>query len=212
MSGCQIAVVRRCLSSIDKIEEPFRSSPADRIRQRAAIRSFDYGGRLRDNRVVHNLVNHQSMLFDYARHEAVDPIAWDPQRVSERIVRIVDDTNAAFTLDTLWPAHPLDLGNDSDFATALTPLYYGATGVIWALHYLDALGAARTHSRWPEQLDSIRLRNRTWLAREDVEADASYLMGELPILMLQHANAPTLGLEERLAELTGIISTIPRVS
>lgn len=67
---------------------------------------------------------------------------WDAQRVRETIVRIVNDTSAAFTPDALWPAHPLDC-DDADSAPALTPLYFGATGVIWALHYLDALGAAR---------------------------------------------------------------------
>jgi hypothetical protein len=141
------------------------------------------------------------MLFDHARHEAVEPIPWDAQRVRKTIARIVDDTSAAFTPDTLWPAHPLDLGSDGDPASGLTPLYFGATGVIWALHYLDALGGARTNTRWLEQLNPIRLRNRTWLAGENFEADASFLMGELPILMLQYAQAPTLALEARLAEL-----------
>jgi hypothetical protein len=140
------------------------------------------------------------MLFDSARHEAIEPILWDAQRVRETIVRIVNDTSAAFAPVTLWPAHPLDCG-DADSATALTPLYFGATGVIWALHYLDALNVARTHIRWPEQLDPIRLRNQAWLASEDFEADASFLMGELPIRMLQFAQAPTPALEARLAEL-----------
>jgi len=126
-------------------------------------------------------------------------------RVRETIARIVDDTSAAFTPDTLWPAHPLDLESDAKSAPALTPLYFGATGVIWALHYLDALGAARTHTRWPEQLDPIRPRNRTWLTAEGFEADASFLMGELPILMLQYAQAPTPVLEARLAELIATI-------
>ena len=134
------------------------------------------------------------MLFDPARHELLEPVAWDEQRVRETIARIVDDTSAAFTPDTLWPAHPLDLESDAD-APALTPLYLGAAGVIWSLHYLDAVGAARTHGRWLEQLDPIRPRNRTWLAAEGFEADASFLMGELPILMLQYAHAPTPSLE-----------------
>jgi hypothetical protein len=140
------------------------------------------------------------MLFDPARHEPLEPVAWDEQRVRETISRIIDDTSAAFTPDTLWPAHPLDLESDAD-APALTPLYLGAAGVIWSLHYLDAVGAARTHGRWLEQLDPIRPRNRTWLAAEGFEADASFLMGELPILMLQYAHAPTPSLEARLAEL-----------
>jgi hypothetical protein len=139
------------------------------------------------------------MLFDPARHEALEPIGWDEQRVRETIARIVDDTRAAFAPDTLWPAHPLDLEGDS--TPALMPLYFGAAGVIWSLQYLDAVGAARTHNRWAEHLDPIRLRNRTWLAAEGFEADASFLMGELPILMQQYAHAPTPSLEARLAEL-----------
>jgi hypothetical protein len=141
------------------------------------------------------------MLFDPARHETLKPIAWNEQRVRETISRIVDDTSAAFTPDTLWPAHPLDLGYDANPAPALTPLYFGAVGVIWALHYLDAVGAARTHTGWPEQLAPLDAHNRTWLAAAGFQADASFLMGELPIRMLQYAHAPTPSLEARLAEL-----------
>ncbi|WP_310136282.1 lanthionine synthetase C family protein [Paraburkholderia terricola] len=113
----------------------------------------------------------------------------------------MEDTSAAFTPDTLWPAHPLDVESDAGSAPALTPLYFGAAGVIWSLHYLNAVGAARTHNGWLEQLDPIRPRNRAWLAAEGFEADASFLMGDLPILMLRYAHAPTPSLEARLAEL-----------
>jgi hypothetical protein len=141
------------------------------------------------------------MLFDPARHEALAPIAWNELRAREAISRIVDDTSASFTPESLWPAHPLDFGRDADTMSAPTPLYFGAAGVIWALHYLDATGAARSHGRWPEQLAAISERNHAWLAEEGFRADASYLMGELPIRMQQYAYAPTPSLEARLAEL-----------
>lgn len=141
------------------------------------------------------------MLFDPARHEALQPIAWDAQRVGDTIAHIADATRAAFTPDRLWPSHPLDLQSDGGYAPALTPLYFGAAGVIWALHYLEASGAARTHTEWLDQLEPIRIYNRTWLSSVGIEADASLLMGELPILMLQYSQTPTPAIEARLAEL-----------
>lgn len=139
------------------------------------------------------------MLHDPARHEDIQPVAWNEQVVREAIARIVDDTNRSYTPDALWPAHPLDRDGDAD--SALTPLYFGAVGVMWALHYLDAVGAARTHKKWPAQLAPILARNQTWLASAGFDTDASFLMGELPILMLQYAHTPSPEIEARLAEL-----------
>jgi hypothetical protein len=152
-------------------------------------------------RIVTNRLPPHTMLFDPARHEALEPIAWNAQRVRDTIAHIGATTSAAFTPDRLWPSHPLDLQTKDGSAPALTPLYFGAAGVIWALHYLEALGAARTPTRWLDQLEPIRLHNRAWLSRVGVEADASFLMGELPILMLQYAQTPSPEIESRLAEL-----------
>ncbi|CAG9274792.1 Lanthionine synthetase C-like protein [Paraburkholderia unamae] len=144
------------------------------------------------------------MLFDPARHESLDPAAWDAARAQATIARIVDDTRAAFTPEWLWPSHPLDLESDGGVAPALTPLYFGAAGVVWALHYLDALGviqAPATQTAWLDHIEPIRVHNQAWLARVGIHADASYLIGELPMLMLRHAQAPTPALEARLAGL-----------
>ena len=83
------------------------------------------------------------MLHDPARHEALNGTAWDEALVRAAIAQIVADTEARCMPGTCWPPHPLDLEPGDDPAQPFTPLYFGAAGVIWALHYLQAVGAAR---------------------------------------------------------------------
>ena len=73
------------------------------------------------------------MLYDPARHEPVQTIPWDEARVRAAIRAIVEDAEGRFSPEHYWPPHPKD--SDAD-RRALTPLYFGAIGVIWALHYL----------------------------------------------------------------------------
>ncbi|VWD06738.1 hypothetical protein BLA18110_04431 [Burkholderia lata] len=141
------------------------------------------------------------MLFNPARHEALEPVDWDADRVRIAIARIIDETSAVFTPDRLWPSHPLDLETKDGTAPALTPFYFGAAGVIWALHHLGALSAPGTRTTWLDQLEPIRAHNQRWLSIAGIDGDASYLFGELPILMLQFAQTPTPSLETRLATL-----------
>src|SRR4051812_30493280 len=82
------------------------------------------------------------MLHDPNRHESVIDIPWDEARARAAIERIVRDTELAFTPDGWWPPHPRDLGPGDDPAAPATPLYFGAAGVVWALRYLRAVGAA----------------------------------------------------------------------
>jgi hypothetical protein len=121
------------------------------------------------------------MLHDPARHEPLVPIAWDADRARATITRIVDATVAAFSPVTLWPIHPLDLDPDDPAATCF---YCGAGGIVWALEYLNAVGAATSPSI-AAHLGEIRDRNRSWLAAA-VPGDntGSYLLGELPFEMM----------------------------
>ncbi len=130
------------------------------------------------------------MLHDPARHEALAPIAWDEARVRATIARIVDETVHAFSPDTLWPTHPRDLAPADDPNVPATCLYYGAAGVAWAIDYLNAVGAAAGPSMAP-QLDTLRARNRAWLAAVPGDNAGSYLMGDLPIAMMAWGHAPT---------------------
>ena len=130
------------------------------------------------------------MLHDPARHEALRPIAWDEARVRATIARIVDETVAAFSPGTLWPAHPRDLEAGDDPDAPMTHLYCGAIGVAWALDYLDAVGAAASPSLG-SQFDMLRERNREWLAATHGDNAGSYLFGGLPIEMMAWGHAPS---------------------
>jgi hypothetical protein len=81
------------------------------------------------------------MLHDPTRHEALQIRPWDSSLAEETLQRIVRDAEARFTPGRFWPTHPRDLDGDEDPAQVSTTLYFGACGVIWALHYLQSVGA-----------------------------------------------------------------------
>jgi hypothetical protein len=139
------------------------------------------------------------MLHDAARHEPIRASGWDEARALATIERIVADTEARFAAETFWPLHPRDA--DGDHAPAY-PLYHGAGGVVWALHHLQARGAANLHRDYDRWLGPLRERNTRSLAdSRDAGADASYLMGDTGLLLVQHAVAPAREAADRLAAL-----------
>ena len=146
------------------------------------------------------------MLFDPARHEPLLALAWDPDRARQCIAQIVHDTEQRFDPQRLWPAHPRDLSPGDNPEQAFTPLYYGACGVVWALHYLQDLGAVRLRRDYLQHLDAIQQRNRAWLAASGDDGAGSYLMGDTPFALLACAGpAPRPGAcatLERLIEAT----------
>jgi hypothetical protein len=143
-----------------------------------------------------------TMLYDPARHEALQAIPWDEGRVRAVIEHIVADTEARFSPDGYWPLHPRDVSGNEDPTQPATGLYYGACGVIWALHYLQSVGAATLSRRYTDELDTLLLHNRATLkAFGDDGEEASYLMGDTPILMLAQGDAPTAARADALAAL-----------
>ena len=53
-------------------------------------------------------------MFDPARHEPLDIIPWDEDRVRACIGQIVDDAESRFTPQGWWPPHPRDLEPGED--------------------------------------------------------------------------------------------------
>ena len=139
------------------------------------------------------------MLYDPARHEPLADIAWDEGRARDAIVHIVRRTEAAFSPQTGWPMHPRDVAG-SDDAPAY-PLYHGASGVIWALTHLASSGDATLERDYRAFVDPLIPRNRQWLRSFDCTFDASYLMGETGILLLDHALNGASATADRLAAL-----------
>ena len=83
------------------------------------------------------------MLHDPTRHESLLAIAWDEESVGQTIADIVSDTEQHHSPERYWPLHPRDVEGNEDPNRLVGNLYYGACGVIWALHHLQALGAVR---------------------------------------------------------------------
>jgi len=138
------------------------------------------------------------MIHDPSRHEPLLPIEWNGALARDAIAHIVADTEARFSPETFWPLHPRDVVN-GDAAPAY-PLYHGACGVIWALTYLEAAGATTlTRPYWPF-IDTLRRRNAAWLATFG-DAEASYLMGDVPWLLLDYGLRPGDAALDRLESL-----------
>src|SRR2546423_15486078 len=81
------------------------------------------------------------MLYEPAQFEPLIDVPWEPGRVEDAIAAIVSDTDAAFDLAALWPAHESDEEREGE---PLKVLYAGAAGVIWALDALRRGGHAET--------------------------------------------------------------------
>ena len=146
------------------------------------------------------------MLYDPDRHEALAPIAWDEDRVRAFIGRLVRDTEARFDPAAGWPTHPRDAadgGADTGgkFAGRQATLYFGAAGVVWALHHLHASGAVVRTIDLSGHLEAMREPNRVAM-EQPADADfASYLMGDTGLCLVQYASTPTTALADTLAGL-----------
>ncbi len=139
------------------------------------------------------------MLYDASRHEQCATIAWDEARARAMIATIVADTEAHFSPDTFWPMHPRDA--DDDTAEPAYPLYHGACGVIWALRYLQNVGAARLTRSYSPFLDDLLARNRAGLAKEGIVAPGAYMMGDTSIRMLMFSDDPSPALAAQIEQL-----------
>lgn len=143
------------------------------------------------------------MLHDPARHEPLRPIAWDPERARAAIATIVDATVRDFRPGAGWALHPNDAVPDEDPAVPATPLYHGAAGVIWALHYLQDAGLTPGAPRLAGELPALIERNAAWLASfSGADESAAYLCGETPLRMMQLGEDPSdAAIADRLAAL-----------
>ena len=81
------------------------------------------------------------MLYDPARHEALTTTPWSDGAAADAIALIAEDAVARFDPDALWPTHPMDEPEDAD---PLCMVYFGAAGVVYALHRLSAAGTPFT--------------------------------------------------------------------
>src|SRR5690348_3734248 len=144
------------------------------------------------------------MLFLPERHEPLTAEPWDEAKARAALARIVDETDAAFTPQGLWPIHPQDVSSERP-PDCMKMLYNGAAGVIWALHELAARKhAALVHDFLPV-VRSLTARHETDLEKyEGVRtylghAHDGFLFGEAGFDLLEWKLARSREVEDRLA-------------
>ncbi len=123
-------------------------------------------------------------------HEPPTDRPWDEGRVRAAIAAIVADAEGAFDDDELWPPHPLDLEDGP--LPRVTSLYLGASGVIWALHHLQSVGAAELSRDWAPVATGLPDRYRAEPDFQDMLEGPvpSLWVGEAGILLVAHTLAP----------------------
>lgn len=126
------------------------------------------------------------MIFQPERHEPLREEAWDAARARAMIDEIVEGAENAFVPLQGWPSHPQDLRD-----TWLRGLYFGDAGVLWALHWLQARGAARLRNDYAQHVAELQ-------GLEPGE-EGSYLMGETGVLLLRQWLQPDAAWAEELA-------------
>jgi lanthionine synthetase-like protein len=141
------------------------------------------------------------VLFDPAAHERLTDTPWSAERARAAIAAIAADAEGAFDPVALWSAHPRDEAEGP--LPAVTSLYLGASGVIWALDELARAGAVELRRSWREIAAGLHER---YVASPDFpedtggEAIPSLWMGEAGILLVAHRLAPAPWQEERLLQ------------
>jgi hypothetical protein len=119
-------------------------------------------------------------LYDPSRHEQLAGDAWDAARAHDAIAGITADIERSFDSTRGWPSHPQD--EITVPSTGLKSLYFGASGVLWALWYLARCGAIAPKLQ-PQDL--VRRLIADYLAEPDTESVVpSYFLGEAGVLLI----------------------------
>jgi Lanthionine synthetase C-like protein len=80
-------------------------------------------------------------------------------------------------------------------------LYWGACGVLWALRYLDKVGATQPERDYARYIAPLVARNKTSMGQAKAEAFGSYMMGDTSIQMLQYGQQPSEAIADEIARL-----------
>lgn len=124
-------------------------------------------------------------LFDPNRHYPLLQIDWNYDTARLAISEIVDETITQLQTAPLLSGHPMD---DTEFGS---DLYFGKAGVLWAIDYLQTVGAVDSTFDVTSHLDETLEQSRQQYSKgSPYPEQSSYLFGELPLLLLQYKLSP----------------------
>jgi hypothetical protein len=121
------------------------------------------------------------MLFETDRHEPLCESQWSATQAHAAARRIVEDLENALGSNIVWPSHPLDqVANEP--STGCKTLYWGATGALWAMSYLEREGAVGLRVRPADLISRIY---ESYLTDPDTGSVVpSYFLGEVGVLLV----------------------------
>ncbi|QPC91705.1 LanC-like protein [Mesorhizobium sp. INR15] len=126
-------------------------------------------------------------MLEQSRHIGLPPIAWNPDAARNAIDEIVADALDHFSSDNFWPSHPAE----DRVPHGQTGFYYGATGTIWALHYLQQVGATTRAFDFRGNLPHLVAANRKEFARRMYRRHGSFHFGDMGTALLAMRLDPT---------------------
>lgn len=132
-------------------------------------------------------------MIDRARHVPLDLTARNADEADAEIAAIVADAEAHFDPERFWPAHPQD-GNLRDGNSSF---YFGAAGMVWALDYLQRIGAAELSLDFRPVLPRLLAATQAEMTGFGNYATlGSFLFGDLGTALVAHRLAPSAALAD----------------
>ena len=140
------------------------------------------------------------MLFDARAHEPLAEVDWSPAAAEAAIRTIARDADGALRKGAWWPMHPLD-AEDGD-PDVVHGIYFGAAGVLLALHRLAQAGLHEPRHDYARLAEDVL---DSYLRRPEFDGPAPSLwIGEGGIALVAWLLSPTRPLADRLAELVAV--------
>jgi hypothetical protein len=137
------------------------------------------------------------MLFDPRVHEPVVDADWRAAEAESQIRAIAREADEALRRGDWWPLHPLD--DDGATPDVIHDVYFGAAGVLWALHRLAQAGLHEPRHDYGRLAGDVL---DGYLARPALDGPAhSVFVGEGGIALVAWLLSPTQAVADRLAEI-----------
>ena len=125
-------------------------------------------------------------MFDTTRHYPLPDVTWDSGTVEETIETITQEVITQAQSGEQWPEHPMD-----DWGSMHSDFYLGRSGALWAVDYLQRVGAADTQFDVLSIITDMVADNIENYSQSAHPENASYLFAELPLLMMQYQRDAT---------------------
>lgn len=120
-------------------------------------------------------------MFNRSRHYPLPDVSWNGDTAEKTIDTIVQEVINQAKGGEQWPEHPMD-----DWGSMHSDFYLGRSGALWAVDYLQRVGAVDTQFDAAPYLDDLLAENRKHYHEQAHAANSSYFFGELPLLMMQY--------------------------